>query len=165
MLKSRFVSARGRDNQHCFTYRSLTCQRGLIQGSWLERGRGSRPRIWSEAFSPAMIDGAVEIAIGNPREDRAIRNAKSFDADDAALRIDHRHRIICRAHLAGAAGVESAFRMFAQEIIDLLIRSAHGYPAKSRGRDRDRAPPGRKSRASIVRHGGNPPSHRDATCN
>jgi hypothetical protein len=38
--------AEGRSTHHGIAnYLSLTSQRGLIQGSWLERGSGSRPRM------------------------------------------------------------------------------------------------------------------------
>src|SRR3954452_4657863 len=44
-------------------YLSDTCQRGLIQGSWLDGGSGVRPRMWSAAFSPVMIDGALRLPL------------------------------------------------------------------------------------------------------
>ena len=43
------------------SYRSLTSHRGLIHGSWLDRAAGSRPRMWSAAFSPVMIDGPLRL--------------------------------------------------------------------------------------------------------
>src|SRR5262249_834413 len=45
------------------SHRSLSCQRGLIQGSRLEGGSGVRPRMWSAAFSPVMIEGALRLPL------------------------------------------------------------------------------------------------------
>lgn len=42
-------------------YRSLTSQRGLIHGSWLERASDCLPRMWSAAFSPVMIEGLFRL--------------------------------------------------------------------------------------------------------
>src|SRR5882762_5225403 len=44
-------------------YLSDACQRGLIHGSWLDGASGVRPRMWSDAFSPVMIDGALRLPL------------------------------------------------------------------------------------------------------
>ncbi|ENN86115.1 hypothetical protein RHSP_32539 [Rhizobium freirei PRF 81] len=63
----------------------------------------------------------VQIAVGDVREDRAVGDTQAIHADDAGIGIDDRHRIVLRAHLAGAAGVIGALQMFAQEGIDLIV--------------------------------------------
>ena len=43
--------------------RSEVRQRGLIQGAAFDGGKGVRPRMWSAAFSPTMIEGALRLPL------------------------------------------------------------------------------------------------------
>ena len=104
----------------------------------------------------------VEIAVGDAREDRGIGDAQAVDADDAAFRIDHAHRVVGAAHAAGAARVIGAFGMLADEGVELVVASATCLP----GRDLPAAKGvegrlARRSRGSAGCSGGSPPSRPD----
>ena len=49
--------------------------------------------MWSAAFSASMMVGRVRLPVVIERHDRGIDHAQALDADDARLRVDHRHRI------------------------------------------------------------------------
>ena len=64
---------------------------------------------------------SVQVAIGDPREDRAVGDAQPLYPDHTALRINHRLRVVGAAHAAGTTGVIGAFGMFADEGVKLFV--------------------------------------------
>src|SRR5262245_11269816 len=88
---------------------------------------GSRERVAAEDQIGGLLAGhdrwRIEIAVGHLREDRGVGDPKAVNADDAALRVDHRQRVVDAPHAAGAAGVEGALAMLPDESIDIGVGS------------------------------------------
>ena len=69
--------------------------------------------------------GGVEVAVGDPWEDRAVGDPQGIDADHAAFGIDDGAQIVLAAHPAGAAGVIGAFGVIADEVVEVTVED-HG---------------------------------------
>jgi hypothetical protein len=93
-------------------------QSGAIQGARLSRGRGSRPRMWSAAFSPTMIEGAFSVAVRDLREDRLSASRSPSTPITRACGSTTAIGIVRAPHPAGAAGVIGAFGMFADRVVE-----------------------------------------------
>ena len=70
----------------------------------------------------------VEVAVGDAREDRAVGDAQALDADDAALGVDHRQRVVAAAEAGGAAGVVGALDLLADEAVELVVARSAAAP-------------------------------------
>ncbi len=64
---------------------------------------------------------AVQVAVGDARENGAVGQTQALYPDYTAVGIDHGHRIVHRPHTGRAAGVKGAFGVFANEIIQLRV--------------------------------------------
>src|SRR5690625_186422 len=65
--------------------------------------------------------GRVEVAADDVRHDGGVDDPQAFQAVDARGAIDHRRGIALRAHAAATAGVIGAFRLLADEGVDLCV--------------------------------------------
>jgi hypothetical protein len=52
--------------------------------------------MWSAAFSPTMIEGALVLPLVMSGKDRRIGQPQAVDADHPRLRVHHRARIVAR---------------------------------------------------------------------
>ena len=64
---------------------------------------------------------AIQVAVGDPRKDRAVGKPQPVNPDHPTGRINHRCRIIRRPHTRGAAGVKGALDIVADELVQLVI--------------------------------------------
>ena len=76
--------------------------------------------MWSAAFSPTIIDGALRLPLVI-RGKIELSATPGFDLDHPALGVDDRERVGGGAEAGGAAGVEGALDLLADEGVELGV--------------------------------------------
>ena len=96
---------------------------GLQSFAWLRDWSAARSWLLHEV-GDALGDhdgGRVGVAADQGRHHRGVDHAQALDAAHAAAAVDHRHRIVVRAHLAGADRVVDRLALGADPLLDLGV--------------------------------------------